>query len=306
MSELRFDGRTVIVTGAGRGVGRSHALVLAQRGARVVVADIGAALDGAGSSSAPADEVVAEITASGGEAVACFADVSQEAGAASIIEAAMDSFGQIDVVVNNAGIAAPMDWIEDLTTADYRRMVEVHHLGTVYVTKAAWPHLTAARGNVVNTTSEGVLGMVPKNSSYGSAKGAVLGFTRALALDGLRHGIRVNAVVPRAMTRMSTPDVLAHVYDADAESFGTSSIPEFGADFVSPAAVYLAHQSCTLAGELLICGGGQVQRLALSESVGIADNQLTPEVVAERIDEILAMADAHVMTVGVITSLEEL
>lgn len=306
MSELRFDGRTVIVTGAGRGVGRSHALSFATRGARVVVADIGSALDGGGSSSAPADEVVAEIVSAGGEAVACFADVASEDGAASIIQAALDSFGQIDVVVNNAGIAAPLDWIENLTNADYRRMVDIHHLGTVYVTKAAWPHLTATRGNVVNTTSEGVLGMVPKNSSYGSAKGAVLGFTRALALDGLRHGIRVNAVVPRAMTRMSTPDVLAHVYDADADSFGTASIPQFSAEFVSPAAVYLAHMSCTLAGELLICGGGQVQRLALSESVGIADDALTPEVVAARIDEILAMEAAHLMTVGVLTSLDDL
>src|SRR5262245_13767273 len=128
MTELRFDGRTVIVTGAGRGVGRSHALSFASRGARVVVADLGGALDGSGSSSDPADEVVKEIEAAGGEAVACYASVAEEAGAATIVEAAMDSFGRIDVLVNNAGIAAPLDWIENLTAADYRRMVEVHHL----------------------------------------------------------------------------------------------------------------------------------------------------------------------------------
>jgi NAD(P)-dependent dehydrogenase (short-subunit alcohol dehydrogenase family) len=300
MPELRFDGRTVIVTGAGRGVGRSHALSFAERGARVVVADLGGALDGSGSSSDPADEVVKEIVGGGGEAVACYASVAEEAGAASIVEAAMDSFGSVDVVVNNAGIAAPLDWVEDLTPADYRRMVEVHHLGTVYVTKAAWPHMMAAGyGRVVNTTSEGATGTVPKNSSYGSAKGAVLGFTRAAAIDGLRHGIRVNAVVPRANTRMSTPDVLSHVYDAPAELFG-GSMSVFAPELVSPAAVYLAHESCQLAGELLVAGGGQVLRLALVESVGITSEKPTAEEVAEKIGEILSMDGAQTIEVGVL------
>jgi NAD(P)-dependent dehydrogenase (short-subunit alcohol dehydrogenase family) len=300
MSELRFDGRTVIVTGAGRGVGRSHALSFAARGARVVVADIGSTLDGSGSSSDPADEVVKEILGAGGEAVACVASVAEEAGAASIVEAAMDSFGRVDVVVNNAGIAAPMGWIEDLTPADYRRMVEVHHLGTVYVTKAAWPHMVAAGyGRVVNTTSEGATGTVPKNSSYGSAKGAVMGFTRAVALDGLRHGIHVNAVVPRAQTRMSAPEILSHVYDTPADAFG-GSMAVYAPDFVSPAAVYLAHESCRLAGELLVAGGGQVLRLAFVETEGITSEQLTAEMVAERIDEVLDMGSAHVIQVEVL------
>jgi NAD(P)-dependent dehydrogenase (short-subunit alcohol dehydrogenase family) len=304
MNELRFDGRTVVITGAGRGVGRSHALLFAARGANVVVADLGGKLDGSGSSTDPADEVVKEIEAAGGVAIACYASVAEEEGAASIIQAALDNFGAVDIVVNNAGIAAPLEWVEDLTLADYRRMVEVHYLGTVYVTKAAWPHMQAAGyGRIVNTTSEGALGMVPKNSSYGSAKGAVLGFTRTSALDGARFGIGVNAVAPRAQTRMSTPDILAHTYDAPEEMFH-GSMAVFDPDLVSPAAVFLAHESCALTGEVLISGGGQVMRLALLESQGIRDEHMTPELVAENIDKVLDLTDAQVMTVGVLLSEE--
>ena len=178
MSELRFDGRSAIVTGAGRGVGRAHAMLLAERGAKVVVADLGGKLDGSGSSSAPADEVVQEIQAAGGEAVACAASVADEAGAASIVQTALDTFGGIDIVVNNAGIAEP-DWFEDLSIERFRRMVDVHYMGTVNVTFAAWPHMVkAGYGRIVNTCSEAMLGMSPKNTSYGGAKGGVFGFTR--------------------------------------------------------------------------------------------------------------------------------
>ena len=298
MSELRFDDRAVIVTGAGRGVGRCHALALASRGAKVVVADLGGELDGSGSSSGPAHDVVTEIEASGGEAVACHASVADEKGATSIVEAALDAFGRVDVVVNNAGIADP-DLFEDLSLERFRRMIEVHYLGTVNVTFAAWPHmLKAGYGRVVNTTSEGALGMVPKCTSYGGAKGGVLAFTKALANDAIRHGLRVNAVAPRANTRLSAPWVLAKTYDLSEDMFTESDTMEkFRPELVSPAAVFLAHESCRLNGEVLVSGGGQVMRMVIMENEGITKDALTPEDVADNLDRLMDLSDAHVVAV---------
>src|SRR5262249_44777151 len=136
-------------------------------------------------------------------------------------------------------------------------------------------------------------------SSYGSAKGAVLGFTRTTALDGARYGIQVNAVAPRAKTRMSTPEILSRTYDAPEEMFH-GSMDVFAPELVSPAAAYLAHESCPLTGEVLISGGGQVMRLALLESQGITDERMTPEIVADNIDKLMDLTDAQVMTVGVL------
>lgn len=298
MDPLRFDERSVIVTGAGRGVGRSHALLLASRGARVVVADWGGQLDGSGSSSGPAQEVVDEITQAGGEAVACQADVSDEAGAASIVEAAMDTFGRLDAVINNAGIAEP-DWFEDLSTSQFRRMVEVHYLGTLHVTKAAWPHLQAAGyGRIVNTCSEAAFGMVPKNTSYAGAKGGVFGFTRSLALDARRHGILVNAVAPRANTRLSDQKILSHVWDMPAETF-TEIMQTMRPEQVAPAAAFLAHESCQLNGEVLVAGGGQVMRLALFQTEGITSTELTPEDIVEQLDKVLDVTGANLFAAEV-------
>src|ERR1700674_1572768 len=294
MSKLRFDDRAAIVTGAGRGVGRSHALLLASRGAKVVVADLGGELDGSGSSSDPAHEVVKEIEAAGGEAVASHASVADEAGAASIVQTAIDTFGRLDVVVNNAGIADP-DLFEDLSLERFRRMVDVHYMGTVNVTFAAWPHmLKAGYGRVVNTTSEGALGRVPKCRSYGGAKGGVFAFTRALANDAMRHGIQVNAVAPRANTRLSAPWVLAKTYDLPEDAFTAGDTMEkFRPELVSPAAVFLAHESCSLNGEVLVSGGGQVMRLVVMENEGITKDALTPEDIAENMDRLMDLSDAH-------------
>jgi NAD(P)-dependent dehydrogenase (short-subunit alcohol dehydrogenase family) len=302
MEQLRFDGQVAVVTGAGRGVGRGHALLLASRGASVVVADLGGGLDGQGSSTQPADDVVSEIEAAGGTAVACQASVADESGAAAIVAAALDTFGRIDVVVNNAGIADP-DWFEDLSMDRFRRMVEVQFLGTVYVTAAAWPHLVEQRyGRIVNTTSEAALGVVPKATSYGASKGGVLSFTRELALEGQRHGIRVNAVAPRAQTRLSGPAVMAKTYDMPEESFKQGTMDRFAPELVAPAVGYLAHDSCQLNGEVLISGGGQVMRVAFVVGEGYTKDAMTPEDISANLDKVMDLTAARPISVGTVMS----
>jgi NAD(P)-dependent dehydrogenase (short-subunit alcohol dehydrogenase family) len=295
MSELRFDERVVIVTGGGRGIGRSHALLLATKGARVVVADLGGAIDGSGASRGPADEVVERIRADGGEAVASYASVADEAGAASIVDTAMRKYGRLDAVINNAGINDPGRF-ETLSLEQFRRMLDVQFFGTMLVIRAAWPLFVAAGyGRVVNTASEAMLGGIPELTSYGSAKGAVFGLTRNLATEGAAYGIRVNALAPRAHTRMSESESqrLASVLDMSGdmmEEIKATMPPEL----CSPAAAFLAHESCPLNGELLQIGMGSVSRLAVIHTQGISKDPLTAEDIADNLDAILDVSDARV------------
>jgi NAD(P)-dependent dehydrogenase (short-subunit alcohol dehydrogenase family) len=295
VNELRFDDRVAIVTGAGRGIGRSHALLLGSRGAAVVAVDVGAEIGGTGSSHRPADAVVDEIRAGGATAVASYASVADEDEAASIVETALDAFGRIDVVVNNAGIHDPGRF-ETLSTDQFRRMLDVHFLGTLFVTKAAWTHLIAAGyGRVVNTTSEAMLGGIPELTSYGAAKGAVFGLTRNLATEGAHHGIRVNALAPRAYTRMSasSSDALADMMAMPREAMEqiNASMPP---ELCAPAVGYLAHESCPLNGEILQVGMGGVARLAVVHTQGISKDSLTPEDIAENLESILDVTEARV------------
>lgn len=298
MTPLRFDERVAVVTGAGRGVGRSHAMLLADRGARVVVADYGVGIDGGGSSPEPADEVVREISESGGRAVACYASVAEPEDAQTIIDTAIETFGRIDVVVNNAGIHDPGLFTE-LSVEQFRRMLDVHYLGTVAVCRAAWPHFVAAGyGRVVNTVSEAMLGGISELTSYGAAKGAVFGLTRNLATEGIRHGIRVNAVAPRANTRMSAShsDSVAAQLSIPKDVMNTinASMPP---ELCAPAAAFLAHEDCPLNGEVLQIGMGGVARLAVVRTAGITKSPLSAEDIAENLEQIMNISDAQVTAV---------
>ena len=286
MAELRFDGRVAIVTGGGRGVGRAHALLLASRGAKVVVADYGGSLQGSGSSHGPADEVVSEIKAAGGQAVASYGSVADEKDAAAIVKAAIDSFGKVDILVNNAGISDP-DLFEDLTPEKFRRMIDVHYLGAVYVTKFAWDEMRkAGYGRIVNTCSEGMLGTFPMVTSYGAAKAGVYGFTRTLAAEGPAYGILVNGIAPRAQTRMGTDEETSKIFHRKVGN-PPEIMSRMQPERVAPAMAYLAHESCRLNGELIAAGAGEVQRVFVKTTKGVSSDNLTPEFIAENLDRIL-------------------
>jgi NAD(P)-dependent dehydrogenase (short-subunit alcohol dehydrogenase family) len=298
MVELSFDGRVALVTGAGRGIGRSHALLLASRGARVVVADVGGTLEGTGATShSPADEVVTEIKAAGGEAVANYASVADAKGAASMVETALDSFGRIDIVINNAGISN-LELFEDLPLDEFRRMIDVHYLGTAFVTKAAWPHMCKARyGRILNTCSEGMLGIHPYVTSYGGAKGGVFGLTRTLAAEAPVHGIRVNGIAPRANTRLGSVESVMKTFNMPKEMVA-GVIGAMPPELVSPAAAFLVHESCELNGEVLVAGGGLVQRMTIQVTPGIQSGEMTPEFIAGNLDALLNLEGSQVLSVN--------
>jgi NAD(P)-dependent dehydrogenase (short-subunit alcohol dehydrogenase family) len=283
MGELRFDGKVAIVTGAGGGIGRGHALLLASRGARVVVADLGCDVDGSGASKEPADAVVTEIRAKGGEAEASYASVADEAGAQSIVSQAIEAYGRLDVVINNAGIFHPAPF-DELSAEAVRAMVGTHLFGTMFVTRAAWPHLVASgQGRIVNTTSESLIGM-DLLADYGAAKGGIYSLTRSLAIEGAPLGIRANCVCPRAGSRMAIAHAVAMGIPAEHLVDAPIMMPP---EVIAPVAAYLAHGSCEVNGETFYVTPGQVSRFALIKTRGVEASSFSPEDIARRIDEIL-------------------
>jgi NAD(P)-dependent dehydrogenase (short-subunit alcohol dehydrogenase family) len=261
---MDFEGRVAVVTGAGRGIGRAHALLLAARGASVVVNDLGGSMTGGGADAGPADEVVDEINAAGGMAVADAHDVSTEHGAGALVATALDSFGRIDAIVNNAGIIRWADF-PDADAENMERHLAVHVLGSFHTARAAWPHLLAqGYGRIVNTTSSGMFGL-PNNVGYATAKAGVVGLTRSLATAGRPHDIACNLVAPAAFTRM------AGAADADSP-MATTMAPEL----VAPMVAFLAHEDCPVTGEIYSAGAGRFARIFIAQAEGYLDTTGTP------------------------------
>jgi NAD(P)-dependent dehydrogenase (short-subunit alcohol dehydrogenase family) len=271
---IRFDGRTAIVTGGGRGIGRSHALLLASRGANIVVNDTGTGLDGTGSDPGVADAVVKEIRAAGGRAVASYESVAEHESAANIVRAAVDAFGGVDILVNNAGIVRDRTFLKT-TLDDFDAVVRTHFLGTAYVTHAAWPIMRErGYGRIVFTASNSGLYGIFGQSSYSAAKLAVVGLMNALRLEGLKYDVLVNTVAPVAVTRMSASVLPRERHD------------ELTTDAVSPMVAYLCSDRCKHTGATWAAGAGYFSRAELREGPGVRLDAPTVDDVAANIDRI--------------------
>jgi NAD(P)-dependent dehydrogenase (short-subunit alcohol dehydrogenase family) len=282
MKPLRFDGRTAIVTGAGGnpGMGRCHAMLLAERGANVVVNDIGHPgvpnYDGASS----AEAVAAEIVRAGGKAVASTHSVASEDGARAIVKVALDAFGGVDILVNNAAvsIASP---IYEMSWDHVRQHVEVNLMGQIRLVRAVWPHMRqAGYGRIVNIGSGAFAGMIPM-SIYGATKGGVFSLTRGIALEGAEFGIKANCVHPGAFTRML---VSQHDESSSIYRFARDNLPP---EKTSPVVAFLAHEACPVTGETFDAVGGEVRRIYVAATSGMRDPDITIESLAAQWDQVM-------------------
>jgi NAD(P)-dependent dehydrogenase (short-subunit alcohol dehydrogenase family) len=275
VAQIDFEGRVAVVTGAGGGLGRSHALLLASRGAKVVVNDLGGTRAGEGAGSEMADKVVSEIQDAGGEAVANYDGVHTWEGGESIVQTAIDAFGRVDVVINNAGILRDTSFAK-LDEAALDMVLKVHLYGGFHVARAAWPHLRErGYGRVINTTSgSGLYGNFGQ-SNYSAAKLGLVGLTRTLAIEGAKYGITSHAIAPVAASRM-TEDIMP-----------PQLLEKLEPEYVSPLVTYLASESCTDTGRIYSVGGGYMARVALLEGEGATfEGVPTPEEVADKWDAV--------------------
>jgi len=282
MKTLRFDEKVAIVTGAGRGLGREYARMLASRGARVVVNDLGTAPGGSASNEIPADIVSGEINAAGGTAIAnrdCVVD-----GAASIIATAMDTFGRLDILINNAGFASPEGSgpFLNIEVSNWNQMMDTHLGGAVNMARFAWPYLIKSNsGRIVNISSAASFG-APFAAHYATAKSGMIGLTKSLAGEGERFGMTVNAIMPSAFTRLT-----AQIPNDALRAYMST---RFTPDLVAPFVVWLVHESTRINGEFFAVGGGMACRVVIARAQGATCAAFnTPEAWAEKAD--------HVMTI---------
>ena len=247
MPDLRFDDRVAVVTGGGRGLGRSYALLLAAQGAKVVVNDLDAA---------PTEEVVHEIATAGGDAVAVVDSVATREGGQAIIDTALQRYGRIDILVHNAGNVRRAS-LREMSYDDFEAVVDVHLRGAFHVVRPAFPHMCdAGYGRIVLTSSIGGLYGNREVANYAVAKAGVIGLSNVAAIEGAGHGVKSNVIVPAAVTRM-------------AEGIDTSDYPPMSPALVAPVVGWLAHESCSVSGEMLIALAGRVAKVVVAETPGV-------------------------------------
>ena len=272
---IDFKGRVAIVTGAGGGLGRQHALALAARGAKVLVNDLGGARDGSGSSLTAAEHVVAEIRAAGGEAIANGASVTDWDAVQAMVQQAVDTWGRIDIVVNNAGILRDKTFAK-MDLADFRLVLDVHLMGAVHCTKAAWPHMVEQKyGRILMTTSStGLYGNFGQ-SNYGAAKLALVGLMQTLGLEGAKNNIHVNCLAPTAATRMTEDLLPAEVLAA------------LQPQAVTPAMLVLVSEDAPTR-TVLCAGAGNVEaaHITLTQGAWIGLDGHSPERLAEQLEQV--------------------
>ncbi len=282
MGAISLKGRVAVITGAGRGLGRAYALAFAERGAQLVINDLGSGVDGSGSCSSVAEEVAALIRANGGQAVAESSDVAESGGGRAIVQRALDTFGRLDIVVNNAGICRDRPF-EQTTLGDFELNWRIHVGGHVNVTSAAWPIMVRQRhGRIIATSSGAGLFGLRNQAAYSSAKGAIHGLMRTLSIEGADHGILVNCICPGGFSRMheaafTDPAVLAMMRDA------------MPAELVAPAVIWLASDDCRVTGQELSVWSGRVARVVVGTGDGLFDRQLTPERIRDEWSRIAAV-----------------
>jgi NAD(P)-dependent dehydrogenase (short-subunit alcohol dehydrogenase family) len=278
--ELRFDGRVVLVTGAGRGLGRAYVHLLAARGASVVVNN--RIRPGLEDEPPVAEVVAAEIVAAGSVAIASNDDLAAPGGGAAAVAIGVERFGRLDAVVNNAGIATAQTF-PDYPREEFDELVDIHLGGTFAVTQAAWPHLVeSGAGRIVNTVSRAAYLGDPQGCAYAAAKGAIHGITRALAVEGEAVGIKANAICPAAWTPL---------YDRAATDLSADQrrelVRRLRTEHVAPVVAALAHPDCPCNGEVLTAIGGRVSRYFVGETAGIEiDTDFTPEELMERLADV--------------------
>jgi NAD(P)-dependent dehydrogenase (short-subunit alcohol dehydrogenase family) len=273
MSGLRFDNRVAVITGAGRGLGKAYALLLASSGAKVVVNDPGVSLKGDGVDAGPAQEVVNEIKATGGEAVASTDSVATPEGGRAIIQSAIDHYGRIDILIHNAGNVR-YGSLKELSYDDFEAVLDVHLRGAFHVVRPAFPLMCkAGYGRIVLTSSIGGLYGNLRVTNYGMSKAAMIGLCNVAALEGAAEGVKCNIIVPGAVTRM-------------AEGIDTSAYPPMGPELVAPVVGWLSHESCSITGEMLVSIAGRIARAFIGETEGVYQPSWSAEQVGERIDAI--------------------